>query len=203
MESWNPLLWLCFCWFLLLCLSIFDLYFEVLLWRIDAWILVLKKTLESPCDSRECKPVHPKGNEPWIFIRRTDAEAEGTILCPPDGKTQLNGKDPDAAKDWEQEEKGTTEDETVGWHHQLNGTWTWANSGRYQRTRKPWCAVVHRVAKSQTLHSNWTTINVGAYIFKIIISFSSTDHLSPVHYVVFFVSWQSILSPIQLKWLRT
>ena len=72
-------------------------------------------------DYKEIKPVNPKGNQPWIIIGRTDAEAETPILWPPDGKSRLIRKDPDAGKDWRQEEKGTTEDEMVGWHHQLNG----------------------------------------------------------------------------------
>ena len=82
---------------------------------------VLEKTLESPLDCKEIQPVHPKGNQSWIFIGRTDAEAEILILWPPDGKNWLTGKDPDAGKDWRQEEKGTTEDEMVGWHRQLDG----------------------------------------------------------------------------------
>ena len=72
-------------------------------------------------DCKEIQPVHPKGNQFWIFIRRTDAEAETPILCPPDAKNWLICKDPDAGQDWGQEEKGTTEDEMVGWHHWLNG----------------------------------------------------------------------------------
>ena len=84
------------------------------------WTMVLEKTLESPLDCKEIQPVHPKGNQPWTFIGRTDAEAETPILWPPDGKSWLIGKDPDAGKDWGQEEKGKTEDEMVGWHHQLN-----------------------------------------------------------------------------------
>ena len=85
------------------------------------WTVVLEKTLESPLDCKEIQPVHPKGNQSWIFIGRTDAEAETPILLPPDVKNWLIGKDPDAGKDWRQEEKGTTEDEMVGWHHRLNG----------------------------------------------------------------------------------
>ena len=81
------------------------------------WIVVLKKTLESPLDSKEIKPVNPKGNQPWIVIGRTDAEAEAPILWPPDRKRQLIGKDPDAGEDWGQEEKRVTEDEMVGWHY--------------------------------------------------------------------------------------
>ena len=80
----------------------------------------VEKTLESPLDSKEIKPVNPKRNQLWILIERTDAEAEAPILWP-DVKSRLIGKDPDAWKDWRQEAKGTTEDEMVGWHHRLNG----------------------------------------------------------------------------------
>ena len=95
-ESWVPKNW-CFC------------------------TVVLEKTLESPLDCKEIQPVHPKGNKSWVFIGRTDAEAETLILWPPDAKSWLIGKDPDAGKDWGQEEKGTTEDKMIGWHHRLNG----------------------------------------------------------------------------------
>ena len=81
------------------------------------WTVVLEKTLESPLDSKEIQPVHPKGNQSRIFIGRTDAEAETPILWPPYVKNWLIGKDPDAGKDWRQEEKGTTEDKMAGWHH--------------------------------------------------------------------------------------
>ena len=85
------------------------------------WTVVLEKTLESPLYYKEMKPVTPKGNQSWIFIGRTDAVAETPILSPTDVKNWLTGKDPDAGKDWRQEEKGMTEDEMVGWHHRLNG----------------------------------------------------------------------------------
>ena len=84
------------------------------------WPVVLEKTIECPLDSQEIKPVSPKGNQSWIFIGRTDAEAEAPILWPPDAKSWLIGKKRDPGKDWRQEEKGTTEDEMVGWHHQLH-----------------------------------------------------------------------------------
>ena len=85
------------------------------------WTVVLEKTLETLLDCKEIKPVNPKGNQSWIFIRRTDAEAEIPILWAPDAKNWLTGKDPDAGKDGRQEEKWTTEEEMVGWHHWLNG----------------------------------------------------------------------------------
>ena len=84
------------------------------------WTVVLEKTLESPLYCKQIQPVHSKGNQSWIFIQRTDAEAETPILWPPNAKSWLTGKDPDAEKDWRQEEKGTTEDEMVGWHHLLS-----------------------------------------------------------------------------------
>ena len=83
--------------------------------------MVLEETLESPLNCKEIQAVHPKGDQSWMFIGRTDVEAETSILWPPDVKSWLIRKDPDGGKDWEQEEKGTTEDEMVGWHHQLNG----------------------------------------------------------------------------------
>ena len=114
--------------------------------------MVLEKILESPLDCKEIQPVNPKGNQPWIFIGRTDAEAETPILWPPVVKNWLVGKDPDAGKDWRQV-KGMTEDEMVGWHHQLNGHEFEQAPG----DREAWHAAVHGVANSQTRLSNWTT----------------------------------------------
>ena len=105
---------------------------DVWMWELDCeeswtmknwcfWTVVLEKTLESPLDCKESQPVHPKGDQSWIFIGRTDVEAETPILWPPDAKSWLIWKDPDAGKDWGQEEKGTTEDKMAGWHHRLNG----------------------------------------------------------------------------------
>ena len=82
--------------------------------------VVLEQTLESPLECKEIKPINPKGNQPWIFIGRTDAKVEAPILWPPNTKSQFIGKDPNSGKDWKQE-KGMTEDEMVGWHHRLNG----------------------------------------------------------------------------------
>ena len=94
--------------------------FALWCWRRQLFFFFfLEKTLERPLDCKDIKPVNPKGNQPWIFIGRTDAEAP--ILWPPDKKSQLTGKDPDAGKDWRQEEKGTTDNKMVGWYHWLNG----------------------------------------------------------------------------------
>ena len=93
-------------------------------WVLKNWCfqtVVLEKTLEGPLDCKEIKPVNPKGNKPWIFIGRTDAETEAPILWPLDAKSWLTGIDPDAAKNWGQEKKGVTEDELAGWHHWFNG----------------------------------------------------------------------------------
>ena len=100
------------------------------------WTVVLEKIPESPLDCKEIKPVHPKGDQSLIFIARTDAEAEAPIFWPPDVKNWLTGQDPDAGKDWRQDEMGTTGDETVGWRHWLNGitnsmAWVWVSSGSW------------------------------------------------------------------------
>ena len=96
------------------------LYRVLLPFELCFWTVVLKNTLESPLNFKEFKPVHPKGNQSWIFIGRTDAEAETLILWPPDVKNRPTGKDPDAGKDWRQVKKVTTEDEMVGCHHQFD-----------------------------------------------------------------------------------
>ena len=126
------------------------------------WTVVMEKTLESPLDCREIQPVHSKGNQSWIFIGRTDAEAEIPILWPPDAKNWLIVKDPDAGKDWRQEEKGMTENEMVGWHHQLyehefeqTASWWW--------TGKPSAL---QFMESQRVANDWETdLNwIGTYL---------------------------------------
>ena len=106
------------------------------------WTVVLEKTLESPLDCKEIQPVSPKGDQSWIFIGRADAEAETPILWPPDAKNWLIGKDPDAGKDWRQEEKRVIEDEKVGWHHWLNGH-EFEQALGVVMDRETWCAAVH------------------------------------------------------------
>ena len=124
---------------------------ELMLLNCGVW-----NTLESPLDCKEIQPVHPKGNQSWIFIGRTDFEAETPILWPPDAKNWLIGKDPDAGKDWRWEEKGMTEDEMVGWHHQLNDV-SMSQLQELVIKREAWHAAVHGVAKSQTQLS-WTAL---------------------------------------------
>ena len=121
--------------------------------------MVLEKTPESPLDCKEIKSVNLKGNQPCMFIGRTVAEAETPILWPPDMKNWLIGKDPDAGKDWGQEEKGMTEDEMVVWPHWLNGQ-SLSKLPELVMDREAWHAAVHGVAKSRTWLSNWTELKV-------------------------------------------
>ena len=112
------------------------------------WPMVLEKTLESPLDCKEIKPISPKGNQSWIFFGRTDAKAEAPILRPPDAKNWLFRKDPDAGKDWRQDEEGTTEDEMVRWHHWFDGM-SLSKLQELVMDREAWHAAVHGVTKSQ------------------------------------------------------
>ena len=121
--------------------------------RIDAFELWCWR-VESPLDCKEIKPVHPKRNRSWKFVGRTDVKAETPILWPPDAKNWLTGKDPDAGKDWRQEEKGMTEDEMVGWHYQWTWTWIWASSGSQWWTGK---LGVLQSMESQRVGHDWVT----------------------------------------------
>ena len=138
--------------------------FPVVIYACESWTLkkaeyrrnwcfstVVQKTLDSPLDCKEVQPVHPKGNQSWIFIGRTDAEAETPVLCPLDEKRWLIWTAPDAGKHWRQKEKGMTEDEMVGWHHWLNGHEFEQVPGIGAGLRE-----VHGFTKSQTRLSDWT-----------------------------------------------
>ena len=119
--------------------------------------MVLEKTLESPLDCKEIQPVHPKGDQSWILTGRADAEAETPILWPPDAKSWLTGNDPDAGKDWGQEEKGTAEDEMVKWHHQLNGhEFGWAPGVGEGQGGLTCCHSLDHKESDTTERLNWT-----------------------------------------------
>ena len=119
------------------------------------WVAVLEKTLENPLDCKEIKPVNPKGNQPWIFIGRTVAKAEASILWPPNAKSQLTGKDSEVGKDWRQKEKGVTEDEMVSTTDSMD-----MNLSKLQKRvedRGAWNATLQGIARRRTQLSNWTT----------------------------------------------
>ena len=127
------------------------------------WTVVLEKTLESPLDCKEIQPVHPIGDQSWVFIGRTDAKAETPILWPPHVKSWLIGKDPDAGRNWGQEEKVTTEDEMAGWHHRLDRhkfEWT-LGVGDGQGGLS---AVIHGVTKRRKGLRDWTELIWGLLV---------------------------------------
>ena len=117
------------------------------------WTVVLEKTLESPLDCKEIQPVHSRGDQSWVFLGRTDVEAESPILWPLHAKSWLIRKDPDAGREWGQEEKEMTVGEMAGWHHRLNG-WVWVNSGSWWWTGRPG---VLRFMGSQRVRHDWAT----------------------------------------------
>ena len=159
--------------------------------RIDAFELWYWRTLESPLDYKEIQPVHPKGNQSWIFIGRTDAEAETPILWPPDAKSWLIWKDPDAGKDWRQEEKGTTEDEMVGWHHRLNGH----EFGKLQELvmdREASHAAVHWVTKSRTRLRNWTELNWWWQTLTRLIVMIISHYIQTLNHYIVHLKFNSI-----------
>ena len=124
------------------------------------WTVVLEKTLESPLDCKEIQPVHPKGDQSWVFIGRPDAEAETAILWPPDEKNWLIWKDLDAGKDWGQQEKGMTEDEMVGWHHWLDGHgFGWTLGVGDGQGGLMCCGSWGRKESDTTERLNWTELN--------------------------------------------
>ena len=141
--------------------------------------MVLQKTLESPLDCKEIQPVNPKGNQSWIFIGRTDAEAEAPILWPPDAKNWLVRKNPDAGEDWRWEEKGRTEDEMVGWHHQLDGHDFEQTLGDGEGQGSVVCCSPW-VTKNWKWLSDWTDTCIYIYIWKIYIKTFCSKYSFPL-----------------------
>ena len=142
------------------------------------WTAVLEKTLESPLGCKEIQPVHPKVNQSWIFIGRTDAEAETSILSLPDVKNWLIGKDPDAGKDWRQEKKGMTEDEMVGCHHRLGHEFEQALvvGDAYSRWSLVCCDSWCRKESDMTEQLNWTEADRGLVSERLLISHTQAHH---------------------------
>ena len=148
------------------------------------WTVVLEKTLESPMDCKEIQSVHPKGNQSWIFIGRTDAEAETPILWPSDVKNWLTGKYPDAGKDWRWE-KGMTEDEMVGWHQQLNGhEFGWAPGVGVGQGGLACCSSWGRKESDMTEWLNWTELEV-FYLWEDLSNVFLIKFI-PLDYHIFF-----------------
>ena len=199
MQEWLPCPeWSINTWQADKCLYSQSYYFSsghVWMWELDCeeswvpknwcfWSVVLEKTLESPLDCKEIQPVHPKGNQPWIFTGRIDTEAETPILWPPDAKTGFIGKDPDAGKDWGQDEKGVIEDEMAEWHHLLNGYEFEQTQGdsEGQGSLECYSPLGHN---NSLLFTDWTTTNWLGWIpipckFQIHASKSRKDPLSNI-----------------------
>ena len=134
------------------------------------WSVVLEKTLESPLGCKEIQPVHPEGDQSWVFIGRTDVVSEAPILWPPDVKSWLIGKDPNAGKDWRQEEKGTTEDEMVGWHHWLNGhEFGWTLGAGDGQGGLACCGPWGHKESDMTERLNWTETTTLKFLFPSIL----------------------------------
>ena len=140
------------------------------------WAVVLEKTLESPLDCKEIQPVHPKGDQSWVFIGRTDAEAETPIFWPPHAKSWLTGKDPDTGRDWGQEEKGATEDEMAGGHHQLNAhEFEWTPGVGDGQGGLACCDSWGHKKSDTTEQQNWTELN---YMWQQCFIFTFPYHLA-------------------------
>ena len=161
------------------------------------WTVVLEKTPENLLDCKEIKPVNPKGNQSWIFIGMTDAEAEAPILWPPDTKSWLIGKDPDAGKDWRQKEKGMTEVKMVGWHHRLNGHEFELALGVGDGQGSPMLQSMN--SQSQTRLSNWVELNRQIYNLALEFFYNFSPWYLPLTYELLF-AFKYIVSSVFFRW---
>ena len=171
------------------------------------WTVVLEKTLESPLDCKEIQPVHPKGNQSWVFFGRTDAKAETPILWPPDAKNWLIWKDPDAGKDWRWEEKGTTKNEMVGWHHWRDGhKFEQAPGVGGRQGSLAFCSLWGHKELDTTEQLNWSELmQPHAMIFVFwMLSFKPTFSLSSFTFIkrLFSSSSVSALRVVSSAYLR-
>ena len=186
---------------------------HVWMWKLDCeeswvpknwcfWTVVLEKTLESPLDCKEIQPVHPKGDQYWVFIGRTDADAETPILWPPVVKSWLIGKDPDAGRDWGQEEKGTTEDEMARWHHRPDAhEFGWTPGVGDGQGGLAYCHSWGRKESDMIEQLNWTELNwKNSILFSIVAvpiyiqnnsvgGFLSLHTLSSIYCLWIFFGW--------------
>ena len=144
------------------------------------WTMVLEKTPESPLDCKEIQPINPKGNQSWIFIRMIDAEVEAPRLWPPDAKSWLTGKDPDAGKGWGQEERGW---QRTRWLHGITDSMDMSLSKLWEtvKDRKAWHASVHEITKSQTRLNDWTTTDRSPYLKWLKLAPNCNSCLDPFH----------------------
>ena len=155
------------------------------------WTMELEKSLGSPLDCKEIQPVHPRGDQSWVFIGRTDAEAESRILRPNDVTSWLIWKDPDAGRYWGQEEKGTTEDEMVVWHHGLDGQ-EWIDSGSLWWTGRPgllWFLGSQTVGHDWATELNWRGVRNGKWLFN--------EHRIPFGKIESSYRWMVVLATLQ------
>ena len=161
--------------------------------------MVLEKTLESPLDCKEIQPVHPKGDQSWVFFGRTDAEAETPVLWPPHAKSWLIGKDSDAGRDWEQEEKGMTEDEMAGWHHRLDGhEFGWTPGVGDGQGGLACCDSRGHKESDTTERLNWTEINCA-----LLGCFIITWHIAHLTHLLFLpCCWSVFPTRTEALWER-
>ena len=188
---------------------------HVWMWELDdkeswvpkcVWTVVLEQTLESPLDFKEIKPVNPKGNQSLIFIATTETEAETAILCPPDVKNWLIGKDPDAGKDWGWEEKGTAEDDRVVWHHWLYGHECWVTPGVGDgQGSLAYCSLWGHKESDVTEWLNWTnkklTVNRSLKFLNVAVNWPPVAHiLSHIESLRKNKYWKLIIS-LKILWI--